>query len=193
MTTILLSLVVSTLSLEPLTEKLQSIEYLTGGFVQTDYWALTMDSEESRGILHLAHPNLFLLEYDDIPGRATGCTGDLVFTVDPEFSEILVYSGTPTGFLHILSTPAEGQSSTEYQQNGDSLTVTMSGDFDGGITRMTAGYTLSDSLPYLLVTEDSNGNTTTWELTGLSTADSAPDVFSLPDLPGYSLVDAGSI
>lgn len=151
------------------------------------------DSEESRGTLHLAHPNLFLLEYDDIPGRATGCTGDLVFTVDPEFSEILVYSGTPAGFLHILSTPAEGQSTAEYQLNGDSLTVTMSGDFHGGITRMTAGYTLSDSLPYLLVTEDSNGNTTTWELTGLSTADSAPDVFSLPDLPGYSLVDAGSI
>ncbi len=42
MTTILLCLVFSTLSLEPLTEKLQSIEYLTGGFVQTDYWALTM-------------------------------------------------------------------------------------------------------------------------------------------------------
>lgn len=193
MVSMLLPLVFSSLSLAPLTEKLESIEYLTGSFVQTDYWALTLDSEASCGTLHLAHPNLFLLEYNDIPGRATGCTGDLVFTVDPEFSEILVYSGSPTGFLHILSTPAEGQSSTEYQQNGDSLVVTMSGDFDGGIVRITAGYTLSDSLPYLLLTEDSNGNNTTWELTGLSTSESAPDVFSLPDLPGYALVDAGSI
>ncbi len=193
MVIILLSLVVSTLSLEPLTEKLESMEYLTGSFIQTDYWALTLDSEVSGGTLHLAHPNLFLLEYDDIPGRATGCTGSGVFTVDPEFMEILVYSGTPTGFLHILSTPAEGGSSAEYRLDGDSLTVIMTGDFDGGITGITAGYTLSDSLPYLLATEDSNGNTTTWELTGLSTSGSPPDVFSLPDLPGYVLVDAGSI
>lgn len=193
MTAILLAALVCNPSLAPLTEKLSSIVYLTGNFTQTDYWALTLDSEETSGILHLSHPNLFLLEYDDVQGRATGCTGDLVFTVDPDFQEILVYTGTPTGFLHILSSPGEGLASTVFTENGDSLTVTISGEFDGGITGITAGYTLSDSMPYFLSTVDMNGNSTSWELMNLSVSDTAPDVFKVPDLPGYSMVDAGMI
>ncbi len=193
MTAILFAALLCSPSLAPLTEKLSSIEYLTGSFTQTDYWALTLDSEETSGTLHLSHPNLFLLEYDDVQGRATGCTGDLVFTVDPDFNEILVYTGTPTGFLHILSSPGEGLASTVFTENGDSLTVTISGEFDGGITEITAGYTLSDSLPYFLSTVDANGNSTSWELLNLSISDTAPDVFMVPELPGYSIVDAGMI
>lgn len=193
MTAIFLTAILCSPSLEPLTEKLSSLEYLTGHFIQTDYWALTLDSEESSGTLHLAHPNRFLLEYDDVQGRATGCTGDLVFTVDPEFQEILVYTGTPTGFLHILSAPGEGLASTVFVEKGDSLTVIISGVFDGGITEITAGYTLSDSLPFFLSTADANGNSTAWELDNLSVWNTAPDIFVIPDLPGYSTVDAGTI
>jgi outer membrane lipoprotein-sorting protein len=193
MAAIIFAIIICNPSLEPLTEKLESIGYLTGSFVQTDYWALTLDSGESCGTLHLAHPNLFMLEYSDYPGRATGCTGDTVYTVDPEFSEILVYTGTPTGFLHILSLPEEGLASTVYREEGDSLTVVISGEFDGGITEITAGYTMSDSLPYFLSTLDANGNSTSWELANLSVHRNPPDVFKIPDLSGYATVDAGSI
>lgn len=192
MTAILFTALLCVPSLDPLTEKLESLSYLTGSFVQTDYWALTLDSEETSGTLHLAHPNRFLLEYDDVEGRVTGCTGDMVFTVDPEFSEILVYTGTPRGFLHILSLPGEGLAATEFTENGDSLTVTLAGEFDGGITGITAGYTLSDSLPYMLTTVDANGNSTSWQLEDLSISDSVPDIFLVPELPGYAVVDAGT-
>lgn len=192
MYSIAMCVLLSALSLEPLTEKLSSLEYLTGGFIQTDYWALTLDSETSGGVLHLAHPNLFLLEYDDVPGRVTGCTGEQVFTVDPEFGEILVYTGSPTGFLHILSSSEEGSEISDSQESGDSLTVVITGDFNGGITEITAGYTISDSLPFLLSTLDSNGNSTTWKLYDLSISPAVPDIFSIPRLPGYAVVDAGN-
>lgn len=182
------------ISLEPLTAKLGSIEYLTGSFVQTDYWALTLDSEQSSGTLHLAHPNLFLLEYDDTEGRATGSTGEQVYTVDPDFQEILLYTGSPTGFLHILTSGEQNPGDNSIiSENGDSVTVTLSGEFDGGITSITAGYTLADSLPFLLSTVDANGNSTCWELSDLTRSDSSPDVFAVPEIPGYALVDAGTI
>ncbi len=192
MTSMLLSILVCAAALEPLTARLESLVYLTGSFVQTDYWALTLDSESTSGTLHLAHPNLFLLEYDDVPGRATGCTGDTVFTVDPEFREILVYSGTPTGFLHILYGAEEGDV-VSLEENGDSIEVTVTGAFDGGIRTITAGYTISDSLPYTLSTVDANGNSTRWEIQDLTILQEAPQVFRLPDLPGYAVVEAGTI
>ncbi len=186
-------LIVMQLTLEPLTSRLENISYLTGSFTQTDYWALTMDSETTQGNFHLAHPNLFLLEYSDVPGRATGCTGNGVFTVDPEFQEILLYEGSPEGFLHILNSGEESSSETGTTISGDSITVTMTGSFDGGITGITAGYTLSDSLPFLLLTTDANGNSTRWDIRDLEVCDSAPDVFKLPELPGYSIVEAGTL
>jgi outer membrane lipoprotein-sorting protein len=178
---------------QPLEARLQSVTYLTGSFIQTDYWALTMDSGESAGTMHLAHPNLFLLQYSDSEGRSMGCTGEEVFTVDPDFREILVYSGSPTGFLHILSTASESDCSVESSQSGDSLTVIASGSFEGGITEITAGYTLSDSLPFLFSTVDTNGNSTSWFMFNLRIGNSVPDLFSIPELPGYSIVDAGAL
>ena len=181
------------LSLDGLRAKMETIEYLTGSFIQTDYWALTLDSEQSSGILHLARPNLFLLQYDDLEGRATGSTGDQVYTVDPEFQEILLYTGSPAGFLHILTSGEQGSGENSSTQCGDSVTVTLSGVFDGGITTITAGYTLADSLPFLLSTVDANGNTTCWELSDLTQSDSPADVFRIPEIPGYAIVDAGTI
>ncbi len=179
--------------LQPLSERLESVTYLTGSFAQTDYWALTMDSEETSGTMHLAHPNRFLLQYDDSEGRAMGCTGTEVFTVDPVFAEILVYSGSPTGFLHILSSASENDCSIESSQIGDSVTVIASGLFEGGVTEITAGYTLSDSLPFLFSTTDANGNSTSWAIADLQIGDTVPDIFSIPEPAGYSIVDAGTI
>ena len=179
--------------LQPLSDRLEETQYMTGSFVQTDYWALTMDSEVSSGELHLAQPNLFLLEYSDSDGRAMGCTGTEVYTVDPEFLEILVYSGSPSGFLHLLSTASDDNADTVTSESGDSITVVASGSFEGSIVEITAGYTLSDSLPFLFSTLDSNGNSTTWTISDLSIQEVVPDIFTVPDLEGYSVVDAGSL
>jgi len=184
--------VVSTASLlQPLSSRLERAVYITGSFEQTDYWALTLDSEVSSGSMHLAHPNLFLLQYDDSRGRAMGCNGTQVFTVDPEFEEILVYSGSPVGFLHILSSVSEEECTAVC--NGDSVTVTAAGLFDSGVTQITAGYTVSDSLPFFFSTTDANGNSTSWEITDIEISDFCPGVFSIPSIPGYSLVDAGTL
>ncbi len=184
--------VVSTASmLQPLSSRLEQAVYITGCFEQTDYWALTLDSEVSSGSMHLAHPNLFLLQYDDSGGRAMGCNGTEVFSVDPEFEEILVYSGSPVGFLHILSGVSEGECNAVCK--GDSVTVTAAGQFDGGVTQITAGYTASDSLPFFFSTTDANGNSTSWKITDIEIGNSCPDVFSVPSIPGYSVVDAGTL
>jgi outer membrane lipoprotein-sorting protein len=190
----LLAVLVSTTSLlQPLSLRLESAVYLTGSFVQTDYWALTLDSETSAGTMHLAHPNLFLLQYDNSDGEAMGCDGINVFTVDPVFQEVLVYSGSPAGFLHILSSISESDCISAASENGDSVTVTATGEFDDGITQITAGYTLSDSLPFLFSTTDANGNSTSWSISGIEIGDSVPDIFTVPAPDGYSVVDAGTI
>ncbi len=193
MTFLLIFLLTGTPLLQPLSERLEESDYLTGSFVQTEYWALTMDSEISAGTMHLAHPNRFMLQYNDSEGRAMGCTGTEVFTVDPVFLEILVYTGAPTGFLHLLSSVAENDCTVVSAENGDSLTVTASGVFEGGVTEITAGYTLSDSLPFLFSTTDANGNSSSWTISDLETGIIVPDVFSIPDISGYSLVDAGTL
>lgn len=193
MTLLLILLSTGTTLLQPLSERLEESIYLTGSFIQTEYWALTMDSETSSGTMHLAHPNRFLLQYNDSEGRAMGCTGTEVFTVDPVFLEILVYSGAPTGFLHLLSSVAENDCTVISVENGDSVTVIASGVFEGGVNEISAGYTLSDSLPFLFSTMDVNGNSTSWAISDLQTGSSVPDVFSIPDLDGYSLVDAGTL
>lgn len=193
MNSLLIILMAGTSLLQPLSQRLENVIYLTGIFVQTDYWALTLDSETASGTMHLAHPNRFLLQYSDFEGRAMGCTGTEVFTVDPEFDEILVYSGSPTGFLHILSSASEDDCTTVSSESGDSITVTATGLFEGGVTEITAGYTLSDSLPFLFSTMDANGNSTSWIISDLNISDTVPDIFSIPDLSGYTLVDAGTI
>ncbi len=193
MNLLLILLATGTPLLQPLSERLEESVYLTGSFIQTEYWALTMDSETSSGTMHLAHPNRFLLQYNDSEGRAMGCTGTEVFTVDPVFLEILVYSGAPTGFLHLLSSVAENDCTVISAEIGDSVTVIASGVFEGGVTGITAGYTLSDSLPFLFSTTDVNGNSTSWAISDLQTYSSVPDVFSIPNINGYSLVDAGTL
>ncbi len=189
---ILCALAGSTL-LQPLSERLEDAVYITGSFIQTDYWALTLDYEQASGTMHLAHPNLFLLQYSDITGRSMGCTGSEVFTVDPEFEEILVYSGSPTGFLHILSSVSEDDCTIVSSTGGDSITVIASGEFQGGVSEITAGYTFSDSLPFLFATTDVNGNSTSWSISDIQISDTVPDIFSIPDIAGYSTVDAGTI
>ncbi|MCD4709035.1 MAG: outer membrane lipoprotein carrier protein LolA [Candidatus Sabulitectum sp.] len=193
MNSFLMIILAGTSLLRPLSERLEDAIYLTGSFAQTDYWALTMDSEEASGTMHLAHPNRFLLQYDGSEDRVMGCTGTEVFTVDPVFSEILVYSGSPTGFLHILSFASENECSVVSSQSGDSITVIASGLFEGGITEITAGYTLSDSLPFLFSTTDANGNSTSWEIADLQISDTVPDIFFIPQLAGYSIIDAGTL
>ncbi|MCK5131550.1 MAG: outer membrane lipoprotein carrier protein LolA [Candidatus Sabulitectum sp.] len=193
MNSLLIILMAGTSLLQPLSRRLEEAVYLTGSFAQTEYWALTLDSEVSSGIMHLAHPNRFLLQYSDSEGRAMGCTGTEVFTVDPVFTEILVYSGSPAGFLHILSEASENDCSVVSSEDGDSITVTASGLFEGGVTEITAGYTLSDSLPFFFSTTDANGNSTSWTISDLRISDSVPDIFSIPDLAGYSTVDAGTL
>ena len=193
MTPLLICLLAGSSLLQPLSQRLESTLYLYGSFVQTDYWALTLDSETSSGTMHLAHPNLFLLDYDDSEGGVMGCTGTHVFTVDPVFMEILVYSGSPSGFLHILSSVSENDCAVASNLVGDSITVTASGQFDGGIIEITAGYTLSDSLPFFFSTTDANGNSTSWSIADIQTGDTVPNIFSIPDLTGYTVIDAGTL
>lgn len=193
MSSLITAAVCLSLGIEPLVSRLEGIEYLTGTFLQHDYWALTLDTEESHGTLHLSNPNLFLLEYEDGSGRMTGSTGSEVFTVDPDFAEILVYSGSATGFLHILTGAVEEGGAVSGSIEGDSVTVVLRGTFDGGIVEITAGYSTADSLPFLLSTVDTNGNTSTWHLRNLRTGTPLPNVFRLPDIPGYTLVDAGDV
>lgn len=193
MSYLFISLCLGATFFQPLSEKLSEVSYLTGSFTQIDYWALTMDSEEASGIMHLAQPNLFLLQYSDIEDRAMGSNGEQVYTVDPEFMEVLVYSGAPNGFLHIISSINTEEAEIFSTEVNDSVTVVASGLFEGGLVEITAGYIKSDSLPFLFSTKDSNGNITSWIMSDFTLQNTIPDIFSVPEIEGFSLIDAGSM
>lgn len=193
MSYLFISLFLGTTFFQPLSEKLSEISYLTGSFTQIDYWALTMDSEEASGVMHLAQPNLFLLQYSDIENRAMGSNGEQLYTVDPDFREILVYSGAPDGFLHIISSINQDEADITVTEANDSITVVASGVFDGGLVQISAGYTKSDSLPFLFSTKDANGNSTSWIMADFDLQNTVPEIFSVPEIEGYSIIDAGSL
>ncbi len=176
--------------LDPLTSKLSNTVFLTGSFTQTETWALTRETETTRGSLDLAHPNLFRLEYSDPRGRVTGCDGVRVYTIEPLSNEIVVYGESgPEGFLHLLNRADDDGMLIEGTSAAGLVTVSVTGDLGGGVIGMEVCFAMADSLPVRFATTDVNGNETAWELSGLEAHDSLPVgcfVMEVPD--GYTVV-----
>lgn len=181
--------------LDPVTARLESAGFLLGNFVQIDTWALTLESETSAGRLYLASPDLFLLEYSDPPGKKTGFDGENIYTIDPLFEQVILYPGSePGSFLHMLDRCSDSTTVAELETVGDTVTVNLSGDLGEGITAMVVGYTLPDSLPWLFVTTDLNGNSTSYTFDGIEIEHSWPEGFFSLEIPhGYELVNSGDI
>lgn len=176
--------------LDPLTTKIGNTVFLTGTFVQTETWALTRESEVTRGVMGLAHPNLFRLSFTDPEGRVTGCDGSSVFTVEPLYREVVIYDGaSPEGFLHLLNRAREEGMPIQEDIQGDRVTLTVTGDLGGGISSLVVTYSAADSLPRQFATLDVNGNRTEWSFTGLSSQGSWPSgYFDLAVPDGYSVL-----
>jgi outer membrane lipoprotein-sorting protein len=177
--------------LSPLLQKLEGTGYMTGQFSQTDFWALTLEEESSSGTMHLALPDLFRLSYTEPPGSATGYDGAVLYTIEPRLRQAVIYSSRePESFLHLLTRCNDSTLCVTLECGEDSMLVELEGDFGQGINRMEVGFTMSDSLPFLFSTTDYNGNTTSYRLWDLSTADRYPPgvfSFSLPE--GYEIID----
>lgn len=176
--------------LDPLTSKLSNTVFLTGSFIQTETWALTRETEATRGSLGLAHPNLFRLEYTDPRGRVTGCDGTRYYTIEPVHNEVVVYGESgPEGFLHLLNRAGEDGMLIEGTTTAGIVTVSVRGDLGGGVSGMDVCYSLSDSLPTTFATSDVNGNETVWVLSALETHESLPrNYFALEVPDGYTVV-----
>ncbi len=179
--------------LAPLVKRLETAGYMTGSFVQEETWALTLETEQSAGTMHLAQPNLFRLEYSDPEGASTGYDGDVLYSADPLAGQVLVYPDrSPTSFLHMVEEARDSGTVLSEEVSGDSVTVSLSGSFGEGICRMTVGYTMADSLPWLFGTTDVNGNTVLYRMYGVQTADEPPEgVFSMEVPEGWETVQAG--
>lgn len=181
--------------LSPLLEKMRSTVFMTGSFTQTEYWALTLEEETSSGTMYLASPDLFLLSYTEPEGSATGYDGSVLYTIEADLQQVLLYPSDETGsFLHMLEKCADTTITETLQSSGDSLTVLLEDDFGDGINRMTVGFTHSDSLPFLFSTTDYNGNRTEYTMWDLSTDDFCPEgifQFVVPD--GYTVVNPGEM
>ncbi len=177
--------------LEPLMTRLNDAGYLTGSFVQADLWALTLEEETSTGTLHIAHPNLFLLEYSDPPGWRTGFDGEMLYTVEADIQQVILYpSSEPGSFLHLIERAADSSSAETVEVLGDSVIVHLQGDLGEGITRMSVGFTMTDSLPFLFETGDANGNLTSYRMRDLVVMDApVPGTFEMVIPEGFTVVD----
>lgn len=187
---LLLTAAVIASPLDPLISKLEEAGYMTGSFRQVDFWALTLEEEVSAGTMHLARPDLFRLSYDDPPGAETGFDGSVLYTVEPEVEQVIIYGDRePGSFLHLLEETGDSTACRVLDTGPDSTRVELEGDFGQGIVLMEVGFTTSDSLPYLFSTTDLNGNRTTYLLHGVTAAGSVPDgVFVLRVPEGYETV-----
>lgn len=177
--------------LAPLLDKMQNTGFMTGSFIQTDYWALTLEEETASGFMYIAHPDLFLLEYTDPEGAEMGYDGSCFYTIEPDIQQVMIYPGRePGSFLHMIDNCADSSETEALEYNGDSLLVLLEGDFGEGIIRMRVGYTSSDSLPYHFSTTDVNGNTTSYEILDVETDDAFPEgTFDLLVPDGYEVIN----
>jgi len=178
--------------IDPLIAKLEESAFLTGSFTQTDIWALTLDENTSDGLLYLAQPDLFRLEYSDESGGGTnGFDGEVIYTIEPEYKQVITYTAEEQGsFLHLLEECNDTSLVTSEEVIGDSLMLVLDGDFGGGINRMEVGYLLADSLPYHFSTTDVNGNSTTYVLWNLQVYPEIPEgTFNLVVPENYELVE----
>ncbi len=187
----LLISITSSSSISPLLEKMRNTVFMTGSFIQTDSWALTLEEETSSGTMYLAHPDLFLLSYSEPDGSAIGYDGSVLYTIEADMQQVLLYpSREPGSFLHLLERCADSTDAEILQFNGDSLTVLLEGDFGDGINRMKVGFTLSDSLPFLFSTIDYNGNRTEYAIRNLTVDDICPEsTFQLVIPDGYTVMN----
>ncbi|GEM_PF-426541 len=178
-------------ALEPLISRIDDAGYLTGSFSQTDIWALTLEEETSEGTLHIAHPNLFLLAYSEPSGCCTGYDGEMLYTIEADVEQVILYpSSEPASFLHLIERAADSTSLETVELLGDSVVVHLQGDLGQGITGMTVGYTLSDSLPFFFETRDANGNRTAYRMWDIEVTDlPVEDVFVMNIPDGYLLVE----
>lgn len=150
--------------LAPLNARMETAGSLAGSFVRTDYLALTMEADTSRGEFLLASPNLFLLDFEEPEGRLMGFDGERSYTVEPATRQVVVYeSRRPESFVGTLRSYGDSSMVDSMEVAGDSVTVWLEGA-GSGIRSVAAGYTLSDSLPFLYATTDANGNTITYRL-----------------------------
>jgi len=185
----------ATSPVNPLLEKMRNTVFMTGSFVQTDEWALTLEEETSSGTMYIAQPDLFLLSYSEPAGSETGYDGSVLYTIEPDLDQVFLYpSGEPGSFLHLIEKCADSSVTETTLYSGDSVTVELAGDFGEGINRMKVGFTLSDSLPFFFSTTDYNGNMTSYEMREVTTADSYPeDTFQLVVPDGYAVVNPEDI
>ncbi|OPL19115.1 MAG: hypothetical protein AVO35_12195 [Candidatus Aegiribacteria sp. MLS_C] len=188
---LLLTAAVCSSPLDPLLAKLEAAVYMTGSFRQVDFWALTLEDEVSVGTMHLARPDLFRLSYDDPAGAETGFDGSVLYTVEPEVEQVVIYGDRePGSFLHLLEEAGDSTACRILDTGPDSTRVELEGDFGQGIILMEVGFTVSDSLPYLFSTTDLNGNSTTYMLHGITASGSVPQgVFGLVVPEGYETVE----
>lgn len=193
---LLLTAAVQTASpLDPLISRMDEVVFLEADFVQRDYWALTMEWETSGGHLLMAAPNLFRLDYTDPGGRVMGFDGEQVFTIEPSTRQvILTGEGEPSSFMTFLDLGSDESVVLESETSGDTVTVTLGGDLGEGITGMEVAFCSADSLPLYLATVDSNGNRTSWSLSGTSVSRTCdPGAFEMEIPAGYQLVRPGDI
>lgn len=192
MNTILITSLIFASLLDPLIAKLEISVFMTGNFTQTDVWALTLEENTSEGLLYLAQPDFFRLDYSpESGGGSNGFDGEVIFNIEPEYEQVIVYISEEHGsFLHLLEECNDSSLITSEEIREDSLMLILDGDFGGGINRIEVGYLLTDSLPYYFKTTDVNGNSTAYLLGGLEVYSEIPDgTFDLVVPDNYELVE----
>ncbi len=191
--TLIIAVLSSVLPLEPVTVRLENAALLTCEFVQTDIWALTLEEETSSGVLYLAPPNLFLFEYSDPPGKKMGFDGEHLYSLDPFFRQVILYrGGEPGSFLHMLERCSDTTLVGSFDMLGDSMIVSLSGDLGEGISSMTVGYSISDSLPWLFRTTDVNNNIVSYTMQDMQVMrEVPPDLFTMTVPEDFELIDSG--
>ncbi|MFO7950938.1 MAG: outer membrane lipoprotein carrier protein LolA [Candidatus Fermentibacteraceae bacterium] len=174
--------------LAALNHRLQSVESLRGTFVRTDYLMLTMEADTTRGTFLLAPPNLFVLDFAEPEGRRIGFDGARSYTVEPATSQVIIYEDRrPDSFLGTLRSYDDSTMVDSVRVSGDSVLVRLEGA-GSGVAAVRAGYTLSDSLPFLYATTDINGNTITYRLEGVRAGGPPPEgAFGLEVPEGYAV------
>ncbi len=180
---------------ESLLERLESGGGLRAPFVQINHWVMTPEPDTSRGVLSVAPPHRFRLDYQEPAGHCVGCDGRQVWTFVPEERQVLrAQLGGTTGwgdfFLEGLREAADSAAVVRVVGGKRRAVLTLGARPAWGVQELVLELDVDTREPVAYEYTDEEGNRFRFEFTDVSYPSEWPPAafrFEAPD--GYEILD----
>ena len=176
--------------------RLAAAEGLRAEFLQVNHWVVMEEADSARGVLNLAPPHLFRLEYTQPKGHLVGCDGRYVWTYVPEEHQVLRARWTATTgwgdfFIQGLKEGADSLATVSTEPGGRRVArVVLGPHIEWGMLDLIISFDLASDLPVGYAYHDEEGNHVQFIFAQIAFPERMDDeLFQFAPPEGYELLD----